>query len=225
MSINDLTQVLTYFLAMLFALTFHEAAHAFASHSFGDDSAKREGRLSLNPTVHMDMLGTVALPLVCSVLGAPFVGWAKPVPYDERNFKNPTRDVVLTAAAGPAANLFLSFICLIIFRLNAQLDWPLFAKGSFLAPLMGVVGAMIYVNGILAFLNLIPLPPLDGATIMRAFMDRNLWERYEMAVAPWGFVIILVLASMGGLNWISGLTTVYVSFMDALASPILSLLL
>jgi Zn-dependent protease len=225
MSINDLTQALTYFLAMLFALTFHEAAHAFASHSFGDDSAKREGRLSLNPTVHMDMLGTVALPLVCSVLGAPFIGWAKPVPYDERNFKNPTRDVVLTAAAGPAANLLLSFICLIIFRLNAQLDWLLFAKGSFLAPLMGVVGAMIYVNGILAFLNLIPLPPLDGATIMRAFMDRNLWERYEMAVAPWGFVIILVLASMGGLNWISGLTAVYVSFIDALASPILSLLL
>lgn len=225
MSINDLTQALTYFLAMLFALTFHEAAHAFASHSFGDDSAKREGRLSLNPTVHMDMLGTVALPLVCSVLGAPFIGWAKPVPYDERNFKNPTRDVVLTAAAGPAANLLLSFICLIIFRLNDQLDWALFAKGSFLAPLMGVVGAMIYVNGILAFLNLIPLPPLDGATIMRAFMDRNLWDRYEMAVAPWGFVIILVLASMGGLNWISGLTAVYVSFMDALASPILSLLL
>jgi Zn-dependent protease len=225
MSINDLTQALTYFLAMLFALTFHEAAHAFASHSFGDDSAKREGRLSLNPTVHMDMLGTVALPLVCSALGAPFIGWAKPVPYDERNFKNPNRDVVLTAAAGPAANLLLSFICLIIFRLNDQLDWALFAKGSFLAPLMGVVGAMIYVNGILAFLNLIPLPPLDGATIMRAFMDRNLWERYEMAVAPWGFVIILVLASMGGLNWISGLTAVYVSFMDALASPILSLLL
>jgi Zn-dependent protease len=225
MSINDLTQALTYFLAMLFALTFHEAAHAFASHSFGDDSAKREGRLSLNPTVHMDMVGTVALPLVCSVLGAPFIGWAKPVPYDERNFKNPTRDVVLTAAAGPLANLFLSFVCLIIFRLNDQLDWAIFAKGSFLAPLMGVVGAMIYVNGILAFLNLIPLPPLDGATIMRAFMDRNLWERYEMAVAPWGFVIILVLASMGGLNWISGLTAVYVSFMEALASPILSLLL
>jgi Zn-dependent protease len=225
MSINDLTQALTYFLAMLFALTFHEAAHAFASHSFGDDSAKREGRLSLNPTVHMDMVGTVALPLVCSVLGAPFIGWAKPVPYDERNFKNPTRDVVLTAAAGPLANLFLSFVCLIIFLLNDQLDWAIFAKGSFLAPLMGVVGAMIYVNGILAFLNLIPLPPLDGATIMRAFMDRNLWERYEMAVAPWGFVIILVLASMGGLNWISGLTAVYVSFMEALASPILSLLL
>lgn len=225
MSITDLTQALTYFLAMLFALTFHEAAHAFASHSFGDDSAKREGRLSLNPTVHMDMLGTVALPLVCSILGAPFIGWAKPVPYDERNFRNPTRDVVLTAAAGPVANLLLSFICLIIFRLNAQLDWSIFAKGSFLAPLMGVVGAMIYVNGILAFLNLLPLPPLDGATIMRAFMDRSLWERYEIAVAPWGFVIILVLASMGGLNWISGLTAFYVSFMDALASPIISALL
>jgi Zn-dependent protease len=171
------------------------------------------------------MLGTVALPLVCSVLGAPFIGWAKPVPYDERNFRNPTRDVVLTAAAGPLANLLLSFVCLIIFRLNTQLDWSVFAKGSFLAPLMGVIGAMIYVNGILAFLNLLPLPPLDGATILRAFMDRNSWERYEMAVAPWGFVIILVLASMGALNWISGLTDVYVRFMDALAYPIISALL
>lgn len=222
MTINDFTQALTYFLAMIFALTFHEAAHAFTSNFLGDDSAKSMGRLSLNPAVHMDPIGTVAFPAVCSLLGAPFIGWAKPVPYDERNFKNPTRDAMLTAAAGPASNLLFGLICMLFVGLNAKFQWGIFASGQFLAPIISLVTAMIYVNGMLAFLNLIPLPPLDGATIMRAFVNRDFWDRYEAAVAPYGFIIFLLLAYTGGLNWISGLTMAYVRTLEAVVGPILS---
>ena len=83
---------------------------------------------------------------------------------------------------------------------------------------------MIYVNGMLAFLNLIPLPPLDGATIMRAFVNRDFWDRYESAVAPYGFIIFLVLAYSGGLNWISGLTMAYVQVLESLVGPIINIL-
>lgn len=224
MDIHDLTQALTYFLAMLFALTFHEAAHAFTSNFLGDDSAKSMGRLSLNPVVHMDMIGTVAFPLVCSVLGAPFIGWAKPVPYDERNFKHPIRDAMLTASAGPVSNLILGFVCLLMVGLNAKFQWSIFESGQFLAPVIKLLTAMIYVNGMLAFLNLIPLPPLDGATIMRAFVNRDFWDRYEAVVAPYGFIIILVLAYSGGLNWISALTMAYVRVIEGIAAPLIGML-
>jgi Zn-dependent protease len=218
MSISGLTEGLTYFLAMLFALTFHEAAHAFASHLLGDDSAKREGRLSLNPAVHVDPIGTLAFPLVCALFGAPFIGWAKPVPYDERNFKKPTRDAMLTAAAGPVSNLLLGFICMVIIVLNVRYEWGVFQSGSFLAPFLKIITAMTYVNGMLAFLNLIPLPPLDGATILRAFVSRDIWDRYEQVVGPYGFMIFLMLAFAGLLNWISSFTMVYVKLINVLAN-------
>ena len=220
MSITDLAQGLTYFLAMLFALTFHESAHAFVSHLLGDDSAKREGRLSLNPAVHIDPVGTLIFPLVCSVFGAPFIGWAKPVPYDERNFKHPLRDSMLTAAAGPTSNLLLGFLCMVFIALNARFQWSLFQDGSFLAPVLKLSSAMIYVNGMLAFLNLIPLPPLDGATILRAFVSRDFWDKYESLVGPYGFFIFLFLAFSGGLTWISQLTMFYVRILETLVSTV-----
>lgn len=218
MTINDLAQGLTYFLAMLFGLTLHEAAHAFSSHLLGDDSAKVMGRLSLNPAVHVDPLGTLILPLVCSVFGAPFIGWAKPVPYDERNFKNPTRDAMLTAAAGPVANLLVGFICMLFLALVQKFQWNIFATGSFLNPLLKLASAMIFINGLLAFLNLIPLPPLDGATILRHFVSRNVWERYESIVGPYGFFIFLFLAFAGGLSWLTPLTLVYVRTVEWLVT-------
>jgi Zn-dependent protease len=220
MSINNVTQALTYFLAMVFALTFHEAAHAFASFMLGDDLAKREGRLSLNPAVHADPIGTLVFPLACSVIGAPFIGWAKPVPYDERNFKKPIRDAMLTAAAGPLSNLILGFLCMLFLALNSRYEWSLFAAGSFFAPALKIIAAMTSVNGMLAFLNLIPLPPLDGATIMRAFVSRDFWDRYETTIGPYGFIIFLMLAFAGLLNWIGTFTMAYVNFIRMLAEQL-----
>ncbi len=221
MSINDVAQGLTYFLAMLFALTFHESAHAFTSNLLGDDSAKSMGRLSLNPAVHIDLIGTIVLPLVCSVFGAPFIGWAKPVPYDERNFKHPIRGAMLTAAAGPVSNLLLGFICMLFVALNTRYHWSIFDDGSFLAPVIKLAAAMIYMNGVLAFLNLIPLPPLDGATILRAFVNRDFWERYEAVIGPYGFFIFMFLAFSGGLFWISHLTMYYVQVLESFTGLLL----
>ena len=221
MSFNDLAQGLTYFLAMLFALTFHEAAHAYMSHLLGDDTAKHAGRLSLNPAVHADAIGTIALPLVCSIFAWPFIGWAKPVPYDERNFKHPTRDAMLTAAAGPTSNLIMGFLCMVFIGLNAHFQWQVFMAGSFFGPIIKLASAMVYVNGMLAFLNLIPLPPLDGATIMRHFVSRDFWDRYESAVAPYGFFILLFLAFSGGLQWISSLTMYYVRILEVMVGLLL----
>jgi len=214
LSINDVVQGFTYFLAMLFALTFHESAHAYTSHLLGDDSAKSMGRLSLNPAVHIDLVGTIVLPLVCSIFGAPFIGWAKPVPYDERNFKHPVRGAMLTAAAGPAANLLLGFVSMLFIGLNARYHWGIFNEGSFLAPVTKLAAALVYMNGVLAFLNLIPLPPLDGATILRAFVSRGFWERYESVIGPYGFFIFMFLAFSGGLAWISPLTMYYIRVLE-----------
>jgi Zn-dependent protease len=168
------------------------------------------------------MLGTIILPLVCSLFGAPFIGWAKPVPYDERNFKSPVRDAMLTASAGPVANLVMGFICMVFLALQSRYQLGLFAGESFLAPITKLAGAMIYVNGMLAFLNLIPLPPLDGATILRAFISRDLWDRYEALVGPYGFIIFLFLAFSGGLVWISGLTMFYVQVLERTVSFLIS---
>jgi Zn-dependent protease len=224
MPINEIAQGLTYFLAMLFALTFHEAAHAYMSHLLGDDSAKSLGRLSLNPAVHVDPVGTIVLPLACSLMGAPFIGWAKPVPYDERNFKHPTRDSMLTAAAGPLANLLFGLVCMLFIALNARYHWSIFETGMVLAPFIKLASAMVYVNGMLAFLNLIPLPPLDGATILRAFVSRDFWDKYESIVGPYGFIIFLVLAFGGGLTWISHLTMFYVGILETLVNMLLKVI-
>lgn len=221
MSVNSIAQGLTYFLAILFALTFHESAHAFASHMLGDNTAKAQGRLSLNPAVHIDLIGTIILPLACSLFGMPFFGWAKPVPYNDRNFKHPVRDAMLTASAGPLANLLLGFLCMMFVLLNHRYQWSIFEPGTLFAPIVKLVGAMIYMNGMLAFLNLIPLPPLDGATIMRAFVNRDFWDRYEAVVGPYGFIIFLFLAFSGGLTWINHLTNYYIGSMEIFARVLL----
>jgi Zn-dependent protease len=122
---------------------------------------------------------------------------------------------MLTAAAGPTSNLVLGFLCMVFIALNARFQWSLFQDGSFLAPVLKLSSAMIYVNGMLAFLNLIPLPPLDGATILRAFVSRDFWDRYESLVGPYGF-----LAFSGGLTWISQLTMFYVRILEILVSTV-----
>ena len=179
------------------------------------------GRLSLNPAVHIDLVGTIVLPLVCSVFGAPFIGWAKPVPYDERNFRHPIQGAMLTAAAGPAANLLLGFLSMLFIALNNRYHWGIFDEGNFLAPVIKLAAAMIYMNGVLAFLNLIPLPPLDGATILRAFVSRDFWERYEATIAPYGFFVFMFLAFSGGLSWISHLTMYYVQVLEVITALVL----
>jgi Zn-dependent protease len=161
---------------LLLSLTFHEFAHAWMAHRFGDDTAERAGRLTLNPLPHIDPIGTLLLPL----LGAP-IGWAKPVPVNSARFRRDVsmaRGVVLTSAAGPISNLLLATICAIVFGLLAR-----FAPGIVL-PGEGVRSlllTMIQLNVLLAVFNLLPIPPLDGGHVAEQLVPyrmRGAWESF-----------------------------------------------
>jgi len=153
---------------VLLALTGHEFAHAWAAHSLGDDTAKRAGRLTFNPLAHLDFLGTV-----CLLLSQTY-GWAKPVPVNSSNFRRPARDLALVALAGPGLNIILALALGLILKtayhsglLNQMLD------GS---PLFQILNLIVWVNLVLGFFNLLPLPPLDGFQVLAAFLPAS-WSR------------------------------------------------
>lgn len=177
-------------LPILFAITVHEVAHGWAAKRFGDPTAERLGRLTLNPLKHIDPIGTVLVPLVLVLMKAGFLfGWAKPVPVTWENLRHPRRDMVLVAAAGPIANLLMA------------IGWGLVAKFGTMLPAdaawfavpmqyMGVIG--IRINLLLMVFNLLPLPPLDGGRILVGVLPRPLaWQ--VARVEPYGFVILLLL--------------------------------
>lgn len=218
---NEIAQALTYFLAMLFALTFHEAAHAFVAHVRGDDTAKREGRLSLNPAAHADLVGTIILPLAGFLMHMPIIGWAKPVPVDERNLKNVPFDSFLVAMAGPGSNVVMALFGAIMVRAYYLYGTEMIAADSFLYPLIKLLVAFVFVNAALALFNLIPLPPLDGASLLRIMLPSEMYEKFESVARPYGFVILLMLAMGGGLAWIGQLSRVVVGICEFIARIIL----
>jgi len=180
---------LMFYVGLIVLLTFHEFGHAWMAWKCGDDTAKQRGRVSLNPIVHIDPIGTVLLPLMMiflsmsgSGLGRFLIGWAKPVPVNPYNLKNPKVDDILVTLAGPWMNLMLAVVLIGL------------AKGAELA---GSDTAMTFCIGIaqisllLCFFNLIPIPPLDGSQVVRALSGMS-YETYAK-FARWGFVIIIVV--------------------------------
>ena len=210
----DLARVLTYFAAMLFSLTFHEAAHALAAKVQGDDTAERLGRLSLSPLPHIDWVGTVALPLAGMLMSLPFIGWAKPVPVDPRNLRSPVWGNVFVSLAGPGSNLILCVICAALVFVHQLFFLDVVPVGSLFYPLVELLKAMIFVNAILAVFNMIPLPPLDGGALAYILLPRKAAESYEAFVGPYGFIILMFLAFAGGLRWVHAIAMEYVSWVD-----------
>lgn len=178
---------------VLIALTFHECAHGFVAYKLGDITAKYQGRLSLNPLKHIDIIGAL-----CMVFFR--FGWAKPVPIDTRNFKNPKRDMALSALAGPAANLILAFIGCFLYALSlyflsdvsfTSYNFSYWVAYSWLL----FVYNFAWLNISLAIFNLIPLPPLDGSRIFYAFLPRDAYfkvMRYEREIAIAFFAILFI---------------------------------
>jgi Zn-dependent protease len=195
--LNNIIQTLSIIaLPLIFAITLHEAAHAFAARRFGDSTAYMLGRMTLNPIKHIDILGTIVFPIV-TILISPFVfGWAKPVPVVAQNMRNPKRDMIWVAAAGPGANLFMAMM------------WALLLKSLGLAPdsmviqfWKSVAQAGIVINVLFMVLNLIPLLPLDGGRIVAGLLPNKMAAVYERT-EPYGMFILIALLVSGALSWL-----------------------
>ena len=167
---NQIIDGLIFYIGLVVLLTFHEFAHAWVAWLCGDDTARLQGRLSLNPIVHIDPIGTVLFPLlmIFSPIGGLLIGWAKPVPINLANLRHPMRDDILVALAGPAMNLVLAVVLVALARV-------IFIFGS--VDITGEVLHMASLSLLLCFFNLIPIPPLDGSHVLRNFIGMS-WETY-----------------------------------------------
>lgn len=159
-------------LALILSIVLHEMAHGYAANALGDPTARLQGRLSGNPLVHLDPLGSVIIPGLLFFSGASFLfGWAKPVPYNPYNLKDQRYGEAKVAAAGPAVNILLAFIFAVVIRFAPVLGLP----GSFIE----LASYIVYINLLLAFFNMIPIPPLDGSKILLAFLPFQAAMKYR----------------------------------------------
>jgi Zn-dependent protease len=188
------------FTILIASLTFHEAAHAWTANLLGDPTARALGRLSLNPAVHIDPIGTILFPLIAIVTGAPLIGWAKPVPVDMRNLKDPKRDFALVALAGPVSNLILAVAGAALIMAVFGDDRTALREGNTLAE---IIFRFVYLNVLLAVFNMIPIPPLDGGNVLIGILPPKLGELVEQLRA-WGFILLYLLLLSGALAAIAG---------------------
>ena len=171
----------------IFALTVHELAHGYVAHRMGDNTAANLGRLTLNPLKHLDPLGVLAFFLIQ-------IGWAKPVPVNPRNFKNPRQDMIWVSLAGPGVNLIMAMLSALVAKLIILISAGL--PAFFVMPLLQMTVASIWINTMLAIFNLVPIPPLDGSKILLGLLPRDLAFAYAR-LEPYGFIILLVLFYTG----------------------------
>ncbi len=181
---------------VLFAITVHEVAHGWVAKQCGDKTAYILGRLTLNPFKHIDPVGTVLVPLLLFFSTGFVFGWAKPVPVSERNFKNPKRDMILVALAGPGVNILMALIWAVILQLASSL---LYNTGTLALVLHNMAIAGIIVNVLLACFNILPIPPLDGSRVLGVFLKGRLALWYYN-IEKYGLFIIAFLLFTGVLS-------------------------
>lgn len=206
MDTSTASRLLISALPILIAITFHEVAHGLVANRLGDPTAKMLGRLTLNPFAHIDIFGTILMPIMLYVLtsGQFVFGYAKPVPINPMNFKNPRKGMAISAAAGPVTNILLAFASFVILKflllpLSSLVGDPL--GETVLKPLSLIFYASIQVNVILAAFNMIPIPPLDGGRVLTGLLP----SRHAMSfsrIEPFGFIIVLLLIYSGIANYL-----------------------
>jgi Zn-dependent protease len=200
-------------IALLFSVVVHECSHGLAAYYLGDPTAKKMGRLTLNPLPHIDPVGTILVPLVMYMFGGMMFGWAKPVPVNGAYFRNPIRDHAIVAIAGPASNLLLAFICSVILGVIASISSN---PEGFLIQLLQ---AGVVINTVLAIFNLIPLPPLDGSWIMMAVLKGKALFHY-IRLRQFGFPILMLMMWLGVWDLLSPVIHSLINFYMSIAMSV-----
>ena len=190
---------------ILIAITFHELSHGLVANKLGDPTAKMMGRLTLNPIAHIDLFGTILMPLMLLIFtnGQFVFGYAKPVPINPMNFKNPKRDMAISAAAGPVTNLLLSIVSVFILKfivIPFSLLFPEILSTTLMEPLIMILKSSVIYNVILAAFNLIPIPPLDGGRVLMGFLPSRQAISFSR-IEPFGFLIVIILIATGVANY------------------------
>ena len=189
----DFQTLLIYIIPLLFAITLHEAAHGWVASKLGDHTARMMGRVTLDPTKHIDPIGTIAIPLVLLLSSSGFIfGWAKPVPINFNALRNGKNGMIWVALAGPGANIFMAICWLFVMIIAINMNMAVLIE-------MGRIG--ILVNCVLTVFNLLPIPPLDGSRVISALLPNRLAYQYNQ-LEQYGLYILLGLMFLGGFNYL-----------------------
>ena len=195
----DLLSIVIQIAIVLIALTIHEAAHAWTADKLGDPTARLLGRVSLNPVVHIDPIGTILLPLIAAWSNFPIIGWAKPVPVNTSRFRHPRQSFMVVAAAGPISNLLQAVAAALVLHVivpeGRNVTWMI-GDGSILA---FVLANVVAINVFLALFNLIPVPPLDGGNVLAGLLPPG-GARVIETIRPFGFIVLYALMFTGVLS-------------------------
>ena len=202
--------ILFQIIGFVFAISVHESAHAWMANRLGDPTARMLGRISLNPIRHIDIVGTILLPAIAAITGAPLLGWAKPTPVDTRNFKNPVLDDILTAVVGPISNFVVAIGCFILlivigktsgsgqYIVQALAQGALVDTSSAIMPIALLFHRALLLNLLLGIFNLIPLPPLDGSHVIRHFMPDGMRRIFDVAGISILWILVLLRVNFLG---------------------------
>lgn len=201
--------IIIQFAVVLFAISVHESAHGWMANKFGDPTAKLQGRITLNPIAHIDLIGTIIFPIFLAIIGAPVFGWAKPVMVNPYNLKNPRKDGMFISAAGPVSNIISGFVGIVVFLILRSFGIVSLYTGGAIEVLSYILYFFIIINIFLAIFNLIPVPPLDGSGIIEGLLHNEALEMY-LKIKPYGFLILLVI--------------IYTNVLNIIANPIISII-
>jgi Zn-dependent protease len=197
---NLFSQILIYAVPVLFSIVIHEVSHGWMAYKLGDNTAKNMGRLTLNPLVHVDPMGTIVLPLIMIFLKGPVFGWAKPVPFNPYNFRpgvDRRNGTMWVAISGPASNFAIAFVASFVLVISQKFLSGL--PAILFVSIIKLAGAFLFINLILGFFNLIPLPPLDGSKILARFIPQSMESQY-LRLERYGMLILILILLTGGFS-------------------------
>ena len=196
----NVAQIVIAFIVLLFSLTVHESAHAWTANRLGDPTARLLGRVSLNPIVHIDPIGTVVFPLIALASHVPLIGWAKPVPVNGSRLGHPRRDFVLVAAAGPASNLVMAFTAAAVLAV-LPVSPVVLGEPNVSVPIASLLNSAIQLNLLLAVFNMMPIPPLDGGNVLAGLLPFQLARQFDR-LRPYGVLLIYALILTDGYYYL-----------------------